>query len=110
MPEGGVLDSNEGRLYQEMFDEQVALSVAQRGTLGARERRIAALAVLEAQHAPEGSIDQDRLEHRARRVAAELQRVKAILAGSGVLPYVSQPVEDSAASGTPVVAFVVAKL
>ena len=33
-PEGGLLDSNEGRLYQEMFDEQVALGVAQRGTLG----------------------------------------------------------------------------
>lgn len=33
-PEGGLLDSNEGRLYQEMFDEQVALAVAQRGTLG----------------------------------------------------------------------------
>ena len=33
-PEGGLLDSNEGHLYQEMFDEQIALGVAQRGTLG----------------------------------------------------------------------------
>ena len=33
-PSDGMLDSNESRLYQEMFDEQVALGVAKQGSLG----------------------------------------------------------------------------